>query len=1083
MKRFGWCKESSQIVRRRSRRPGWGVIVCLIGVLAALAGICAASFRGGLYALILLSRLFHGAPIRTVTIPAHNFRAAREARRGWALPHAAGNGAPAQVNLLGALTYLAGGNAPYWGLDYPGHLLVRQSDCSLTEYSATWQNNTAQAVQSNYQDVLHQQAGLTTTGDRWPDGCADTRLGTASDFAIAQTTKSGNLYLAFTASYGPFNSNPGVTVFELNASNTAVTSMKEYSTPYTPSMLTSLDVTGDGIPDLVVLSLNSSTEEATISVFPGVGDGTFTSATDYSTTLLAEGFTLADVNNDGYPDIVVVGRPSSGNASDPFVQVFLNNGKGGFGPAINGPSLPDTVHPEISIAADFNGDGNKDIAVNDGYILLGDGTGHFTLVSGQQFPAADSLAAGDFNHDGKIDLATVDYFVNSANQNTVSIFLGNGDGTFSAGQTYASIFGGGNIGVSDLDGDGNPDIVVGLWDPHLFGPDEDTGSYEYFLMGRGDGTFAGAQSYPVLNNSISSYGPPFTIADFTADNYPDIATVGSSNGSYNLQLLDGNADGTFVNGQSSALNTLTMPDQLLSTDINGDKLPDVVIASATQQASTLSGEIAVLLGNGNGTFQPEQDTDVAFGPTAIVNGDFDNDGVMDLVAGGTASLDQDSNPMAGTLVFLKGNNNGGFQTPQQIATPLNAVSIAAADFNGDKNLDLVVADGGAPDASTPVAGNVTVYLGNGKGTFTETTTLPGPLYPQSVVVADVNNDHNQDIVVLAGPNNQKESFVSTIYAYLGEGNGQFKPPITETMDEYGDMIAAADLNGDGIADLAISSCCGFANTEVWTGKGTGAFTGPQWLPIAVSSSNLMLTDINGDNRPDLIVSNGYAIQTVLNQSPISNATIKATPDKINFGKVDATGAGKPHKVTVTTTSKNVSAVIGTISVAEPFEVVTGSDHCSGQTIAPKKTCTFSLNFTPATAGSAAGALGVPYNGSPEPQISLEGTALSVTLSGPKSENLGSAAAGSSGKALKLSISNPSTVSVTTGTAAITEGPFQISTDECSGKTLPPKGKCPISVQFAPPSGAIGKQKGQISLPYSYGSNPGTYNAALSGVVK
>ena len=121
------------------------------------------------------------------------------------------------------------------------------------------------------------------------------------------------------------------------------------------------------------------------------------------------------------------------------MQVFLNNGtsNGTFGTAINGPALPDST-AQAAAVADFNKDGNPDIATNDGHILLGDGTGHFSLMAGSQFVAASNLVAADFNGDGNIDIATVTAATGDNYQETVGIFLGNGNGTFTAGQRYAT---------------------------------------------------------------------------------------------------------------------------------------------------------------------------------------------------------------------------------------------------------------------------------------------------------------------------------------------------------------------------------------------------------------------------------------------------------------------------------------------------------------------------------------------------------------------------------------------------------------------------------------------------------------------
>jgi hypothetical protein len=141
-----------------------------------------------------------------------------------------------------------------------------------------------------------------------------------------------------------------------------------------------------------------------------------------------------------------------------------------------------------------------------------------------------------------------------------------------------------------------------------------------------------------------------------------------------------------------------------------------------------------------------------------------------------------------------------------------------------------------------------------------------------------------------------------------------------------------------------------------------------------------------------------------------------------------------------------------------------------------------LNFQPTNPNPSTATLAIPYNGNPAPQISLSGSGLSVTLRGSTAENLGTATAGSTGKEKNLSLSNPTTVSVTAGAVSIT-GPFMKTADGCSGKQIAPKGRCEISLEFAPPVGATGNLSGGLSLPYSYGANMGTYSASLSGRIK
>ena len=264
---------------------------------------------------------------------------------------------------------------------------------------------------------------------------------------IIEKTSGGIYYGAVAITYGMFGSSTAITTGIANAGGTALeSSPTSITTPGTPATLTSIDVNGDGKPDLIVVSNDTNTGAATVSVFLGNGDGTYQTGTNYTTQLITGSVTVADVNKDTHPDLIVVGAPLSGLTTDPAVAVFLNNGSGMFGAAISGPALPD-LSASNAVVADFNKDKNPDLATNDGHVLLGDGTGHFSLKAGSQFPAATSLTAADFNQDGNIDIATVTAATGQNYQDTVGIFLGNGDGTFTPGERYGSIYGAGNIGV------------------------------------------------------------------------------------------------------------------------------------------------------------------------------------------------------------------------------------------------------------------------------------------------------------------------------------------------------------------------------------------------------------------------------------------------------------------------------------------------------------------------------------------------------------------------------------------------------------------------------------------------------------
>ena len=866
----------------------WTVLlISLALLLLALAG-------EQLYSRPLLSLVIgaiHGGSLPArMWIPSDGFHAARPVKRVRPRTFAADSEsapltAPAPIEFLGAESYLAGEDVPFWNSSLPFLFFKTESNCSLTVYTDDAADMSIGPVLTNYQNVLHQQAGLTTTGDVWPNGCLNSRLGVPSGNGIVEKTAGGIYYGAAAITYGLFGSSTSITVGIANSGTTALASMTSLTTPGMPATLTSVDVNGDGKPDLIVVSNDTDTAAAIVSVFLGNGDGTYQPRTDYTTQLDTGYVTVADVNKDGHPDLIVAGFPLSGSASDPAVEVFLNNGgsTGTFGTAINGPALPDFTAQNAAVA-DFNKDGNPDIATNDGHILLGDGTGHFSLMAGSQFAAAGNLVAADFNGDGKMDIATVAAATGNNNQETVGIFLGNGDGTFTAGNRYGDLFGVNNIGVSDLDGDGNPDLILGFSDPNGFGPASGSGSYVYFMLGRGDGTFAGATAYDTPSGF--TIGPPFALADFNGDNIPDIVTTTNASG-LSLYTLIGNSAGAFAPGVTKAITATNVggnPPLVLAGELTSATSNDAILGVTTQTAGTTgtaSGDVAVFLGNGNDTFGSEMDTPFNSEAAAMVTGDFNNDSALDVVVGGPVTTDSGGNPASGAVFYLEGKNNGSFDAPVPIDTPLNPVSFAAGELTSAKNLDLVVANGGTPFATTPVDGSVLVYLGNGNGTFQSPKTLSAPAFPQAVAIADVNNDGHPDIVVLSEFSGQ--SFESRVWVFLGDGAGNFGTGIETSLDEYADGLAVGNLNGDSFPDLALASCCGFANTEVWAGTGTGAFTGPTELPVGISSSFPILADINGDNKLDLLVATGDAIETLLNVSgegiptPIPAGTVFPTP--------------------------------------------------------------------------------------------------------------------------------------------------------------------------------------------------------------
>ncbi len=694
------------------------------------------------------------------------------------------------------------------------------------------------------------------------------------------------------------------------------------------------DFTGDGKLDLATANYYSGT----VSILAGNGDGTFGPDVEYWAGAGASDLAAGDFGNH-HLDLAVADQ----NANR--VSILLNKGDGTFGLPIQ---YAVAGNPGDIVAGDFSGNGKLDLATANGgsnsvSILMGNGDGTFKL--GQTIAVGKdpwTIVAGDFTGDGKLDLAT-----SNNGSNSVSILLGNGDGTFTQGATLAT--GGSPQGLvaADFNDDGRIDlaaanfrdgtlsvflnrgngtfdaqssIVAGSTPEGLAAADfngDGVVDLAYtdaandtlgVLLGKGDDTF---QTQP----RKSPMGQLYAVAngDFTGNGITDLAVLNYTTN--DVDILLGQGDGSFRFGGEYSVGDGAAAQYLAVGDLTGNGIMDLVVSDY------LRNQIAVLMGNGDGTFQAPVFYATGTNPTGLVLTDLNGDGKLDV-----ATADNGSNQVS----VLFGDGAGHFSAPVNYAVGNGANGIAAADFSHDGHLDLAV--------TNYYDNSVSILHNNGDGTFAPQATLSTGLHPISVTATDLTGNGNIDLAVA----NTDDASVSV---FLGNGRGGFSAPNTFATGYGPYEVLTGDFNHDGKMDLATVDLYQ-STVTIFQGNGDGTFQQVQELPVGLYPAQGVVGDFAGNGTLDIAVCNADSgdVSVLLGngdgtfQTPIQTP-IAAGP--VSIAAADFTGDGYLDLVTVNPTTNSIGIALGNgdgtfqtpvnIPISgEPVAVTTGDFNGDGR---------------------------------------------------------------------------------------------------------------------------------------------------------
>ena len=715
-------------------------------------------------------------------------------------------------------------------------------------------------------------------------------------------------------------------------------------------------------------------------------NGNARTTTFVNSSQVTASITAADVAAAGTASVSVSNpAPGGGLSNVTNFQVVKN----GYTVAFSKLDYVTNTSPQDVAAGDFNGDGKPDLAVPTGSnsvsVLLGNGDGTFGTHVEYAVPGHPIVVVtGDFNGDGKTDLATVDEF-----QSQISVLLGNGDGTFQAHQEFAT----GNhpvaLATADVNGDGKLDIVaVDIADNSVA-----------VLLGKGDGTFNGHVDY------ATGRGPSgIAIGDFNGDNKLDLVVANNTDDT--VSILLGNGDGTFQG--PIAFSTAHLPNSVVVGDFNGDGKLDLAVGTSNKSVS-------VLLGNGDGTFQNHKEYGIGANSVIVAAADLNSDGRLDLIA---------ANFNDNTVSTLVGNADGTFKSQSVFPTSGGPAGLAVGDFNNNGRLDIAVAvtndnkvsvltdslislspnmlsfgtqTSGIPSAAKTVTlkNNGTTsytvplpptFVGAFPSDFTQTNTCGGSIAAGatctfSIVFNPTASEKANAQMLLTASNGSVQGVQMTgtgnIPIMLSPRNVTFPTTLIGTTsagktntftNKSGVNIFFTNIDLEGVNQNDFSFTTTCPNN-------TGVALGPG----ASCTSTVFFSPTITPGQNETVTMVYYGNFTLVKQGLLLNGVgtaVAVTPTSLTFPttKAGTTSTGTVSFQNAGSAPLAISSVTFTNGTANVFSLLSNTCNFPGGSVPANSTCTLTLLFAPTTTGTftATMKIGDPDITGPQ-QVSLTGT--------------------------------------------------------------------------------------------------------------